>query len=153
MSDVPHDLFKAQLHTYTVKSATAAKRYLNDRHVLHIHFFAGVSGPTRVGNYFRLASQVALVNDDFAKSKIPFIPKHAADILHGPREQQAMLVDIRELMEHPERVSCEFIPHVVRLQSLNDCLRCWINTANFSEKVIGIMLLNVNNPLPEFIAE
>src|SRR5207247_4033582 len=98
MSNTFHDFHEGKLHAFTIKSTTAAKLYFNDRYELHIHFFAGISGPSGIGSYFCLTFQIALLNDGLAKSEIArsVIWEQAADILNGACEQQSMLVNVRE---------------------------------------------------------
>jgi hypothetical protein len=124
-------------HTFTVKSTTVAKRYIDYGHILHIHFFAGIYRTSRKGNYFCLTFQKALTNNDIVGNEVA--SENAAETVQGSGEQQAMLVDVRQLIEHPERVAGVILPSMVRLTALNDCLCAWINPSKNPINLRGVI--------------
>ena len=83
----------------------------------HVHFFAGVDGPTRKGNYFCLAFNYPIGDFHLSEFKVPtfIMSKHAGNELHIGCEQQAVLVDIRQFIENPQGFVDVFLPAMIRL--------------------------------------
>ena len=50
---------------------------------------------------------------------------------HLGNVRRSMLVHVGKLVQHPEGVRRELIPSIVRLQSLDDCLRSWVDAPDF----------------------
>jgi hypothetical protein len=68
--------------------------------------------------------------------------------------QEAMLAEAVQVVEKPQRMGAEGIASVVRLQTLDNCLRLWMQAANLGAPVVPEQVgSHVRPPLPIFIPE
>lgn len=132
--DVIANIIKDSYHSFTVHSRGTVESYLQKRIEIHLHFLVGNLGNGAIPDYYCLTFNHCLdyLNvEEFVIKGEPWT-KSGSNITDSADEQQAMLVDIREFVQHPKLVAMNILPSLIRLQILDDCLSVWMHAANSS---------------------
>ncbi len=116
--------------------------YVNNHIEIHLH--ANVFRTRFVMEDFCLAFAGARTPDGFK----PFRGKRSSigridtqTFIDGnERQQGAVLVDIRQLIQKPQPITPKILPSVVRLQGTDDCLRTWMDAPDNAFAFLSIFL-------------
>lgn len=120
-------------NVFTLDGFTTLKDYLQVRVELHVHLVGRIVGDGCKGQYYCLRFNHPTVEGDEVTNCVLFKDVPVIAGIHiGCRahHEQAVLVDIRDFLEHPEWVRPVLIPSMVRLQPLNECLHILMHRAD-----------------------
>ena len=109
---------------------TVRERYMQSELSVHTHVRIqrrGEPEPRDLCAVFKRAEEnlVAELAGDASRQAVCRIGKDRTSEM-----KHLMLVDVRQLLENPERMSFDVLASVVRLQSLDDCLSVWLDAPN-----------------------
>jgi hypothetical protein len=107
-------------------SESVREQYLNMRLELHLHALASVYVNESITGDFCLCYK-SRADGPFNKLLADVLAVREGGSLKVAHSDQntSVLIDVLQLIEKPERMERGVIPSVVRLQSLDDCLRAW----------------------------
>lgn len=111
--------------------------YVQNRIEIHVHLSIGIDGVSAVNREYCVVYNRYL--EDLKLPVEPDVGDHVSPDLHSSKfvdhgMEKAVLVDVRQLAELPEGVCVKAVPSVVRLQTLNDCLHRWIDSADLARR-------------------
>lgn len=114
-------------------SGSISDEYCNGQIAIHFHALARIYVDTPVAGDFCLLFN-AVTEGPFKKilSHVRRDRRSRALMRTNGNEQSTMLVDVFQFLKYPERMRCGLIPSVIRLQSLNDCLRLSADMLDFA---------------------
>src|SRR5208282_1627723 len=117
------DVGKNADNTFSL-SGSIRDEYCKGRNKIHLHAFARVHVDTPIAGDFCLLLNAA-VKGPFKKFlSSPARDRRNSTPTRGNRyEQPSVLVDVLQLLKNPERMRGGVIPSMIRLQSIDDCLR------------------------------
>jgi hypothetical protein len=132
------------------------KSYVEGHNSVHIHLLVRPGRFDGNAGYLCATFNLAFVDDDRAwsdpgRGRVGPDTKTIEDRNGGM--QKAVLVDAREFMENPEAIRPEAAPSLIRLQSLDDCLRSWIDARNLTLSAAKEARAAAGVPLPVFVPE
>jgi hypothetical protein len=152
------------------KGSLWGESYVQGRLYLHVHLSVWVDGmdspdPTYwCVSFHRSAETFDQSGTDTPNiSEFPNLPEGARERRHGGVEE-SVLVDAVKLMKDPEGIISESVPSVVRLQSLDGCLRVWVPSTDLEEAaprsgipvglgVVKELTSDAGRSLPVFVPE
>ena len=128
--------------------------YAKNMGQIHFYFLMRVVGVGFVPRNYcvvfnRSRIPLDLRNTDRGSSRFTFEESEGGGH-HKHNKGQAMLVDARKLVEHPQRVRGEFLASVVWLQPLDDCPHDWRNAPDSPFACFGTHGLAENRKLGVF---
>lgn len=147
MGDVVPQFHQLAEHPFVFHDWQAAtEAYAEKRAEVHIHFRVGyASGTVIQGDYCAVFDRaispldVMRANDAETGGMVG-----ASYGLKQDKMGQSMLVNVRKLVQSPERVGFVFLPSLMRLQALDDCLCTWVDAPDFP-----FALPRIHNLVPE----
>jgi hypothetical protein len=134
LSDVVVDVEKRSDWLTTLRWAFR-EAYAKGRGEAHVHLVARYRGGDEVADY--CARFVAAATHEAAPDRHGS-PEPGTRMAADGSEQETMLVDVRQLLQHPEWVSGVFVASEVRLQRLDDCLRRWVDAPDFRRLLASV---------------
>lgn len=119
------------------------ERYFKGREDIHVHFRVGDEYSTGYSGEYCLAFHCAQAEN----LKLSALPPFFAREKHVSRDSEcseipsrdmehSVLVNVRKLIELPERVGTKIPPALVRLQPLYHCLRFWVDRLEHLHSVV-----------------
>ncbi len=133
-NDVIPDVLKNALHDYpdiTPRSRRILERYRESALELHFHFFPEREIlDTHAKDYCLIAMNLAADPRELVMDSTAGIGHFAEHVLgqNAGQGQEAMLVNIYELIQMPQGVIAKFLHSpMIRLQTLDECLGLWGN--------------------------
>jgi hypothetical protein len=111
-------------HTPELLWDSLAEAYADGRCGLHVHFRASFVKAGIAGDWCAAFNQ-AEDRFDVVNGQVVGHEKGHAQLREKNNMGQTVLVLVRKLVKLPQRTAAELPPSVVRLQTLDDCLRGW----------------------------